>query len=73
MGTHENRLTEAASNVYPQSMFGAKIRKKLKKNHLKMNIFTAVKNCCILHGHVFVMVCFQLSGKQLWKNKKIFS
>ena len=32
---------------------------KNKKNiaifHLKIIIFTAVKNCCILHGHVFVM------------------
>ena len=31
----------------------------LKKNiiifHLKVIIFTAVKNCCILHMHVFVM------------------
>ena len=29
-----------------------------KKNHLKMNIFTAVKYCCILHGRVFVMLTF---------------
>ena len=32
---------------------------KLKKNitffHLKINIFTAVKYCCILHGRVCVM------------------
>ena len=29
--------------------------KILKKNQLKIVIFTAVKNCRILHGHVFVM------------------
>ena len=28
---------------------------KLSKNLLKIVIFTAVKNCCILHGRVFVM------------------
>ena len=32
---------------------------KNKKNiiifHLKINIFTAVKYCCILHGHVCIM------------------
>ena len=41
--------------MYLQSIFRAKIRKKYKKIHLKMNIFTAVKYCCILHGRVFVM------------------
>ena len=30
-------------------------KKNIKFFHLKMNIFTAVKYCCILHGHVFVM------------------
>ena len=28
--------------------------------HLKINIFTAVKYCCILHKRVFVMVGFVL-------------
>ena len=28
---------------------------KYKNNHLKINIFTAVKYCCILHGRVCVM------------------
>ena len=41
--------------MFPQPMFLAKIRKIFKKNHLKMNIFTAVKYCCILHGRVCVM------------------
>ena len=31
-------------------MFRAKIRKIFLKNHLKINIFTAVKYYCILHG-----------------------
>ena len=29
--------------------------KKVKKNQLKIVIFTAVKNRCILHGRVFVI------------------
>ena len=33
----------------------SKNKTKYKKNNLKMNIFTAVKYCCILHGHVCVM------------------
>ena len=41
--------------MYPQSMFLANDKKNIKKIHLKMNIFTAVKYCCILHGRVFVM------------------
>ena len=35
----------------------SKNKKNIKNFHLKMNIFTAVKYCCILHGHVFVMFC----------------
>ena len=30
--------------------------KILKKIQLKIVIFTAVKNCCLLHGRVFVMI-----------------
>ena len=29
--------------------------KNIKYFHLKMNNFTAVKYCCVLHGRVFVM------------------
>ena len=29
--------------------------KNIKTNHMKINIFTAAKYCCILHGRVFVM------------------
>ena len=43
--------------MYPQSMFKAKIRKLSSSFfHLKIFNFTAVKNRCILHGHVFVMI-----------------
>ena len=31
--------------------------KIVKNNQLKIVIFTAMKNRCILHGHVFVMIC----------------
>ena len=35
--------------------------------HLKIEIFTAVKYCCILHGCVCIMNCFSLQfGKSLW-------
>ena len=33
----------------------SKNKKNVKKFHLKMNIFTAVKYCCISHGHACVM------------------
>ena len=67
--------------MYPQSMFLAKIRKIFKKFHLKMNIFTAVKYCCILHGRVFVMLCHlhktiklsKLPGYQRTRQKKEIS
>ena len=34
----------------------SKNKKKIKIFHLKKNIFTAVKYCCILHGRVIVML-----------------
>ena len=37
--------------MYPQYMFRAK-NMKIVNNQLKIAIFTAVKNHCILHGHV---------------------
>ena len=33
----------------------SKTKKNIKKIHLKMNIFTAVKYCCILHGRVCII------------------
>ena len=61
--------------MYPQSMFQAKIRKK--KNtifHLKIIYFTAVKNCSILHGRVFVMVKHRCGpgsnlDKDMWQGR----
>ena len=50
------------SNVYPQSMFWAKKKKNDLKNYLKINIFTAVKYCCILHGRVCVMISEFFTG-----------
>ena len=52
--------------MYLQSMFRSKNKIFLKKNHLNMNIFTAVKYCCILHGRVFIMLieslrCYDIS------------
>ena len=41
--------------MYPQSMFGAKIKKTHNIFHLKMIVSTALKNCFILHERVFVM------------------
>ena len=41
--------------MYPQSMFKSKKKKNIIIFHPKINIFTAVKYCCILHGRVCVM------------------
>ena len=41
--------------MYPQSMFWRKNKKNINIFLLKFSIFTAEKNLCILHGHVFVM------------------
>ena len=43
------------SNVHPQSMSRAKIRKNIENFLLKFFIFYNFKNLCILHGQVFVM------------------
>ena len=40
--------------MYPQSVL-SKNMKIYKKKHLKIIIFTAVKYCSILHGHICVM------------------
>ena len=44
--------------MYPQSKLSTKIRKISKHFYLKFYNF---KNLCILHGHVFVMVCQNFS------------
>ena len=38
----------------------SKNKKNIQNFHLKMNIFTLVKYCCILQGHVCVMVDLSL-------------
>ena len=38
--------------MYPQSIFLAKYENCRPKNQLEIVIFTAVKNRCMLHGHV---------------------
>ena len=50
-------ISEAVLTSTHNICFRAKIRKNLKIFHLKIIIFTAVKNRCMLHGHVFVMIC----------------
>ena len=55
MGTRYNRLIEAVLTCTHNQCFEQKQEKYLKKNYLKINIFSAVKYCCILHGRVFVM------------------
>ena len=43
--------------MYPRSMFYVKIRKNIAIFfHLKIMILTAVENCSISHGRVFVMI-----------------
>ena len=44
------------SNVYPQSMFGAEIRKILKNFLMKFSIFDTENILYILRGQVFVMI-----------------
>ena len=41
--------------MYPRSIFCAKNKKNITIFHLKIIIFRAVKNHCVLHGRVFVM------------------
>ena len=43
--------------MYPRSMFWAK-NEHFHFFHLKIIVFTAVKNCCILHGRVIIMDYF---------------
>ena len=52
------------SNMYPQSMFRAKIR-KIKKNQMKIFISYNLKNLFILHEHVFVMVALTFRSRYL--------
>ena len=57
--------------MYPQYMFYAKY--EIGQNmQLKIVIFMAVKNLCILHGGVFVMNCiFHVATSHLFHNHNI--
>ena len=46
--------------------------KIVKKNQLKIVIFTAVKNLCILHGRVFILFShFPVQPHKIARNSKI--
>ena len=44
------------SNMYPQSYVLSKNKKNIKKFLQKIFNFCNLKNLCILHGHVFLML-----------------
>ena len=54
MGTRKNRLNEAVLTCTHNICFEQKYE-NIKKNQLKIVIFTSVKYRCILHGRVFIM------------------
>ena len=44
------------SNEYPQSMFWSKNKKNIRNFLMKIFLFYNLKNLCILHGHVFIII-----------------
>ena len=46
--------------MYSQSMFRTNIRKNIKIFPVEINIFTAVNYCCILHGHVYIILVTEM-------------
>ena len=68
MGTRLNCLNEAALTCTHNICFEQNYENS-KKNQLKIVIFTAVKNRCILHGRVFVMC--NLLHANLFNSKEI--
>ena len=59
----QNRLTEAVLTCTHNLYVLSKNKKIIKFFHLKISIFTAMKNRCILHGHVFVMFSSKYEGR----------
>ena len=57
-------LVRTASDANRQPMFWVRIRKNITFFHLKINSFTAVKYCSILHGHICVM-------SRIWGNWRL--
>ena len=51
--------------MYPQSMFYSKNKKNITFFHLKIIIFTALKNHSVWHGHVFVMEIIEVGFKRV--------
>ena len=45
--------------MYTQSMFLSKNKKIVRNFHMKIVIFTGMKNRYMLHGRVFVMLQFE--------------
>ena len=61
MGTRHNRLTEAVLTCTHNLSFEQKYENSKKKSAENCHL-TAVKNRCMLHGHVFVMnITFKFS------------
>ena len=58
MGTRYNRLSEAVLTCTLGLLFQQKC-KNGEKNQMKIVIFRAVKNRCILHGRDFIMFSTQ--------------
>ena len=50
-------LTEAVLTYTNNLCFDQKNKKNVTFFHLKIQVFTALKNCSILHGHVIEMAC----------------
>ena len=48
--------------MYPQSMFEAKRKYQTHFFHLNIIVFTAMKNCSLLHRHVCVMILAPQNG-----------
>ena len=58
-------LNEAVLTSTHNICFGQKYENSKKKIRLKIVIFTAVKYCSILHGHVFIMTGVNYSNTHM--------
>ena len=57
-------LSEALLTCIHDLSFEQKLEKNITIFHLKMIVFSTVKNCSILHGRVIVMICQIISLMQ---------
>ena len=60
------------SHVYPRSLFLAKILKILKIPHRNFQFLLLKKKFCMLHGQVFVMICFCMCPVRYFSVKVYF-